>query len=365
MPEEEKDAKKAEEDIMNFLEEKRQDIDDAIRRYLPEEFNQEYMENMIGKARYEYDLDAINSALAKPIWDFLSRGGKRWRPAMFLLIAEALGADTEKLKDFVVLPELAHEGSIMMDDVEDNGELRRGKPCTHRLFGVDVAVNASSAMYFLPTLVLMKNRDSFDNAVLLRVYEIFGQEMINIHFGQGTDIHWHKGGKENISENQYLQMCAYKTGCLARMAAKLAVVLAGGSKEQEEKIGRVAESIGIGFQIHDDILSASSESFQKGKGYGDDITEGKRTLMVIHTLKKADETDRKRLLEILNMHTRNPELIDEAIALLNKYDAINYAKQLARNLVNDAWSEAQALLPESEAKKKLKSFVDFLIERKI
>jgi len=353
------------EDIMKFLEEKRKDIDEAIRKYLPENFSPEYMENMIGKARYEYDLDALNSALTKPIWDFLSRGGKRWRPALFLLIAEALGADLEKIKDFVIVPELAHNGSIMADDVEDAGELRRGKPCTHKLYGVDIAVNASTAMYFMPMLVFMKNKNNFDNETLLRAYKIFGQEMINIHFGQGTDIYWHKGQVDNITEQQYLQMCACKTGCLARMSAKLAVVLAGGSKEQEEKIGAVAESIGVGFQIQDDILSASSEAFQKGKGFGDDITEGKRTLMVIYTLQKANEEDRKQLLEILNAHTRDPKLIQDAISLLNKYGAISYAKDFARKIVNDAWKEAEGLLPESDAKKKLKAFVDFLIERKI
>ncbi len=351
--------------IEKFLEERKQEIDDTIRKYIPENLSHEHMEMLVGRARYEYDIEAINNSITKPIWDFLSRGGKRWRPALFMLVAEAMGADMEKVKDFAVIPEMAHEGSIMIDDIEDNGELRRGKPCTHKLFGIDIAVNAGNTMYFLPMLILIKNRGNLDENTTIRAYEVFAQEMINIHFGQALDIWWHKGNTDTITEKQYMQMCAYKTGCLARMAAKLAVVVSGGSTEQEEKIGKMAESIGIAFQIQDDILSASSEKFQTKKGYGDDITEGKRTLMVIHALGKANEKDRKRLLEILNLHTREHALIDEVISLLNKYDSISYAKKFAKELVNNAWSEAESTLPKTDAKKRLKAFVDFLIERNI
>jgi geranylgeranyl diphosphate synthase type I len=160
-------------------------------------------------------------------------------------------------------------------------------------------------------------------------------------------------------------MCAYKTGCLARMSARLAVILSGGSEELEEKIGKVAEAIGVGFQIQDDVLSASGGKFQKKKGYGDDITEGKRTLMVVYALKKASPDDRKRLIEILNMHTRDEKLIDEAISMLNKYNAVEYAKKRAREIVKEAWEEAESLLKESKAKQRLREFVYFLIEREI
>jgi geranylgeranyl diphosphate synthase type I len=112
-------------------------------------------------------------------------------------------------------------------------------------------------------------------------------------------------------------------------------------------------------------LSASGEEFQNKKGYGDDITEGKRTLMVIHTLKKASENDAKRLLKILNMHTRDRALIREAIGMLHRYDSISYAKSVARDIVDRAWKETDPLLKQSDAKNKLKAFADFLIERDI
>ena len=352
-------------DILGFLEEKRPFIDSKIREYLPDRISKAYMEFLGGSAGHEHDLEALNKAIAEPIWDFLNRGGKRWRPALFLLIAEALGADMKRIQDFSIVTELAHEGSIMIDDIEDNGEMRRGRPCTHKIYGTDIAINAGSIMYFLPLAVFIKNRQGFGKDTMLRAYEVFSEEMINIHIGQGTDIYWHKGMKDTMTEGQYLQMCAFKTGSLSRMAARLAVVLSDGDREKEEKLGKLGEAIGVAFQIKDDVLSLTGEEFANRKGYGDDITEGKRSLSVIHTLKKASQADRKRLVEILNMHTTDRTLIGEAMGIIKKYHAPEYAMNIAGGIINSAWQEAELLLPDSRAKCMLKDLLNFLLEREM
>ena len=192
--------------------------------------------------------------------------------------------------------------------------------------------------------------------------------MIRIHLGQATDIGWHRGVKdpEEITADQYLQMCANKTGCLSRLAAKLAAIFAGASDEIVEKVGSVAEAIGVAFQIQDDILDITlkGEAREKfGKAFGNDIKEGKRTLMVIKTLELASEADRRRLLEILNKHTDDVNEKLEAIRIIEKYGAIDYAKRKAREIIERAWKEAEPLLKEGDAKEKLRAFVRFLIER--
>jgi geranylgeranyl pyrophosphate synthase len=184
--------------------------------------------------------------------------------------------------------------------------------------------------------------------------------------GQAMDIAWHRGiaNADDLEEGDYLQMCAYKTGTLARMAARLAAVLARANKELVEKLGRYAESIGVAFQMQDDVLDLTGKEFAEKKGgRGQDITEGKRTLMVIHTLKKASAGDKKHLIEILNMHTSDQKLRDEAIAIMRKYNAIEHVKQTASQIVQESWNDAEKLLPESEAKEKLKAFAEFLIKR--
>ncbi|MEM3579396.1 MAG: polyprenyl synthetase family protein [Candidatus Bathyarchaeia archaeon] len=354
--------------IEKLLEEKAPLIDKAIEKYIPRIFSKNALIFKINPPRYACNTETLNKAIAEPIWEFLDRGGKRWRPTLFLLICEALGKNSEDYVDYAIIPEVIHNGTLMIDDIEDASEYRRGKPCTYKIYGLDVAVNAGNAMYYLPLLPLMENRKKIGAEKLAKIYEIYGQEMINLSLGQAMDIAWHKGlaNADQVSEEDYLQMCAYKTGTLARMAAKIAAVLADADKKLIEKLGFFAESIGVAFQIQDDILDLTGEEFvEKKGGRGQDITEGKRTLIVIHTLKIADIKDKKRLIEILRMHTSDQKLKDEAIAIMQKYNSIDYAKNFARKIVKESWENVEKLLPPSNAKEKLNAFAKFLIERKI
>jgi len=350
------------------LTKKKPEIDKLIKKYLPRKATKKWLEFTFGKPRYFYSQKAAQEVLIKPIYEFLDRGGKRWRPILFLLVTEAVGGDIRKVKDFLIIPELAHDGSIITDDIEDQGELRRGKPCLHRIFGVDVAINAGNFLYFLPLITLIKSKDKFEPKVLAKAYKIYAQDMINIHLGQGTDIYWHKGKAKKINQKEYLQMCAFKTGCLSRLAAKLAVVLSEKNEELAESIGKMAEAIGIAFQIQDDILDLvlkGKERKKFGKSFGNDIKEGKRTLIVIHALEKANQKDKKRLLGILDKHTDSLKERKEAIEIIKKYGSIEYARKVAQKIVEDSWRDTEKLLPESKAKAKLEEFVNYLIERRI
>jgi geranylgeranyl pyrophosphate synthase len=351
-------------DIFKVLEESKDQIEARLEQYIPRAFSHANIETICGKARFAYDIETATKALSEPIWEFLDRGGKRWRPALLLLMAEALGAQKEDVLDFVAICELVHNGTLVIDDIEDQSELRRGKPCLHLVYDLDVAINAGNALYFLPLLALKERKDDFPPETIIKAYELYSQEMINLHFGQGFDICWHSGNKEpNIDE--YLQMCAYKTGTLARLSCKLSALLAGASDAQIEAIGRFAESVGVGFQIQDDILNLDSEEFAEGKGFGEDIHEGKRTLIVIHCLENATEEDATRLREILLLHTDDLAVIKGAVEIIHRTESIEFARQRARKIVSSAWDDLESALPESEAKNKLKAFADFLIERNV
>ncbi len=355
-------------DISKFLEKTAPLIDKAIEKYIPRDFSKKAILFKVNPPLYSSNLEALNRGIAEPIWEILDRGGKRWRPALFLLICEALGKDSEDCLDFAIIPEVVHNGTLIVDDLEDSSELRRGKPCTYRIFGVDIAVNAGNAMYYLPLLPLMEKKAELPAETLRDIYEVYVQEMINLSLGQAMDITWHRGiaNADNLDEADYLQMCAYKTGTLARMSAKISAVLAGANEELVEKLGLFAESIGVAFQMQDDVLDLTGKEFAEKKGgVGQDITEGKRTLMVIHTLKNASSADRKRLIQILNMHTSDQVLRDEAIVLMQKYRAIDHVTRTAARMVEESWREVDKLLPSSEAKEKLKAFAEFLIKRTI
>ncbi|MCK4482936.1 polyprenyl synthetase family protein, partial [Candidatus Bathyarchaeota archaeon] len=278
-------------DIEKFLGEKAALIDKVIEKYIPRILSENAVLFRINPPHYAFNTEALNKVIAEPIWEFLDRGGKRWRPSLFLLICEALGKNPEDFVDFAIIPEVIHNGTIMVDDIEDLSELRRGKPCTYKIYGLDVAINAGNAMYYLPLLPLIEKREKISSEKLCKIYEVYVKEMINLSLGQAMDIAWHRGiaSADEIGEKDYLQMCAYKTGTLARMAAEIAAVLADANDELIKRLGRFAESIGVAFQMQDDILDLTSSEFTEKKGgRGQDITEGKRSLIVIHTLKVAD-----------------------------------------------------------------------------
>jgi geranylgeranyl pyrophosphate synthase len=351
-----------------FLEENALKTNKRIEKYVPRVFSKNALLLNLIKPRYALNLEPLNKAIADPIWEFLDRGGKRWRPTLFLLICEALGKDPEDLIDFSIIPELIHNGTLMVDDIEDASEYRRGKPCTYKIFGLDIAINAGNAMYYLPLLSLIENRKEIEPARLARIYAIYTEEMIKISLGQAMDIAWHRGlaNADKTTEKDYMQMCAYKTGTLARMSAKLAAVLSGADEKLTEKLGIFAESLGIAFQMKDDVLDLTSSKFTEKKGgRGQDITEGKRSLLVIRAIRVSNAKDKKRLIEILNMHTTDEKLKDEAIAIMQKYDSIDYAKRFAEEIVEKSWKETDILLPDSKAKERLKAFAEYLIERKI
>jgi len=339
-------------------------VNEAIERYVPRRFDESYVRWACGEPRYAYDTEALTEAIAKPFWDLLDRGGKRWRPAFMLMVYEAIsGWDAREVLDFAVIPEVIHNGTLIVDDVEDDSELRRGKPCVHRIYGTDIAINAGNTMYYLPLTVVLRS-DKLDERTKLRIYEMYIQEMLRLSFGQAMDIAWHRGIRgADVSEEQYLQMCAYKTGTLARFAAKLGAILAKAPDWQVESIGRFAEAIGVAFQIQDDILNITGDPEAYGKEWGGDITEGKRTLMVIYTLRRASEADRRRLLQILDMHTRDKHLIKEAVSIMERYGAVEYARKVARRIVEEAWADVDGWLSPSEAKEALKALARFLIER--
>ncbi|PIN70165.1 polyprenyl synthetase [Candidatus Woesearchaeota archaeon CG11_big_fil_rev_8_21_14_0_20_43_8] len=345
--------------LKDHLDSRIADIDESLKALIPETIDESWVLEQFGPTKWKYSEKAVQEAIARPAWDLLNRGGKRWRPALMELCCEAVGGKRSDTKDLLAIPEIIHNGTLMIDDIEDSSTLRRGKLAIHKIYGEDIAINAGNAMYFLPYLKL-KN---IEEKKRLKLLELIYDEMLRLHLGQGKDIYWHRS-QIIPTEDEYLQMCAFKTGVLARLSAKMGAILGDGTEEQIVSLGTFAESIGVAFQIVDDILNIRP-SEKWGKTIGDDITEGKITLLVIHTLKNAAEKDRQSLLAILRSKTQEKSKIKEAIQILERYGAIGYAKKIADRLVLDAWKQVKETIIDSDAKTLLKEFADYLIERDI
>jgi len=341
-------------------------IDEAIAEVLPREIDDAYLASFFGTPTFDYDAEAIQAGLADPVWDLLDRGGKRWRSVLFLVLVDAFGADPEAHLRFATIPEILHTGTIIVDDVEDEAELRRGEPALHRVYGRDVALNAGNALYFIPLKLVTGDGVHSDAERQLAAYRMLTYELNRTHLGQGMDIDWHNRRRSEVSENEYLEMCACKTGCLARITARLAAIVTDQSESVERAVATYAERMSVGFQIIDDVLDLEhslGEAGEFGKAFGNDIREGKTTLMVIHALTEADPERAERLQSVLADPDPSDEAVLDAIEIIQDTGAVEYSRERAIILADEARAAIEDLDLEPEPAENLREFPGFMIDR--
>ena len=308
----------------------------------------------------------VDQGMLDPIRSAIGSGGKRWRSALMLTMLEGLQRPVGKTLDssaFAVAAaiEMVHAGSIIHDDIEDDSSMRRGQPCLHKAFGVDVALNAGSVCYFVAQREIAKVAPS--------LLPQFAEYMLSLHTGQGVDILWHKSPKHLTaghvpSEEAYFGVAAGKTGSLAMMGADFAASLSGHTSDMErEQLVEFGRALGIAFQVLDDCLDLSSEEFHAGKGVAQDICEAKLSLPVIRTLTSAGSADVSRLRNILSLKTQDPVLVREAVEIIQRAGSIDYARQRGLSIIQNAWHPVSQLF-SADSRLDLETFVKFVCERK-
>jgi geranylgeranyl pyrophosphate synthase len=352
-------------DLLLYMKVTAENVNKAINEYLNNESSPRNLEKILGRSGYSFSPEAIEKAVIEPSRYILEAGGKRIRPLLMLTAIEALGKNPEDFLEFSIIPEIIHTGTLIHDDIEDGSELRRNRPTIHKKYGIDIAINLGDFMFYFPMVALLDSK-KIRKSVKTKLLETYQRDMLRLGIGQGIDLLWHKLGVDplKISESEYMQAAYSKTGVLTSMAAEMGAILGGGNKKQIRALGKFGATIGIAFQIQDDILNITESKVADNKGgIGEDITEGKITLLVIHALKVLPESERQRLIEIFRMHTTNPELIREAIAIIKKSNAIEYAAKKKEELVKESIDAIDKVLPESKAKERLKLLADFIINR--
>lgn len=354
-------------DIMDYLAETAKMVNEEIKKYLTDTTSKRYLGVLLGRSKYAYDTMAINKAIVEPAVYLLGRGGKRWRAVFLLTVIEALGKDPKNYIEFSIIPEVIHNGTIIHDDIEDGSEMRRGGDAVHIKYGVDIALNLGDFMFFLPMIALLDS-DKLDRNTKIKMLETYQRDMLKLSIGQATDIAWHRSmvSPRDVTEAQYLQMAYSKTGVLASMAAKMGAILAGADDTTIDAVGHFGSTIGVAFQLQDDLLNMTEGGLADMKGgIGEDITEGKVTLLAIKAIERADPVDKKRFVDILSSHTKDQNEINEAIEIIKKYKSDEYTTELSLKLLKEAWSNVDKLIHDSPAKEHLKGIAEFMIKRSI
>jgi geranylgeranyl pyrophosphate synthase len=313
-------------------------IEAAIHRRLSEHPDGAWTREVFGNTVTQPPADLVQT-LSEPGRELVSRGGKRWRPLFMALTCEALGGGDAAVP-LTPLVEFPHNASLIHDDIEDNSLERRGKPAVHVMYGVDTAINSGSFMYFLG-LACLDGWNAADDRKNL-VYRSWGEQLRRLHLGQAMDIAWHRNFSSLPTIEEYDLMCRLKTGVLARLSAMLGVYAAGTGKvsneekEMAETLGRVAEDLGVGFQILDDVKNLTGGI--RGKRRGDDIVEGKKSLPVILYLNQRSNRVEfvKRCFSASRAGGTGATEVEELIGELDRAGTIEEARMRGTELVAGA-----------------------------
>jgi len=263
-------------------------------------------------------------------------GGKRLRPVIAMISCEAVKGDVINVLPLAIGLELIHNFTLVHDDIIA-GDLLFAKSfeAMHKITG-DLSIFKNVEYGLIDCVRLISE-------------------------GQQLDI-----GFENckiVSENDYLEMILKKTAVLFMYASEAGGILGGGSSEQNRALNEYGKSLGLAFQIHDDYLDMSSDEKTLGKDIGNDIRNGKKTLIAVHSLNNAKGEDKKALEKIFGNRNATDEEVKEVYRLFNKTKSVEYAKITAVDYCKKA-KKVLDVLPDTEAKKILLGLADYSIQRK-
>lgn len=279
-------------------------------------------------------------------------GGKRLRPSMLLLAAEAVGGDPAAVVPAAVSIELVHNFTLIHDDIMDNAETRRGRPAVHVKWDEAGAILAGDTLYSKAFEILTASAAQPEEMVAS--VKMLAKTCAAICEGQWLDMEFER--RDEVTEAEYLEMIEKKTGVLYGAAAWMGARLAAAPLEQAEGLERFGRLVGMAFQIQDDVLDLTAPAKVLGKPRGGDLAEGKKTLIMIHALAGGAR------IEIFGKKNASSEEVEAALAALRASGSIDYARNKAVSLVEEG-KRALSVLQESEAKTLLLALADYMISR--
>ncbi len=312
--------------------------------------------------------DDLDRYLYAPLAHFTAGDGKRVRPVLALIGAEAVGGQASQALSCGVAIELFQSAALIHDDIADASELRRGEPCLYRTEGLGLAINAGDlALTRVFEIVLADDTLPADRR--LRVLEELVRMERHTLEGQALDLGWARDGRWDVTSDDYLYMIDGKTAWYTVASPLYAGALAAGAEPDAARglIG-VGLPAGLAFQLQDDLLNLVGDADAQGKDFRSDITEGKRTLAVVWALEHLLDAQRSELVGLLESGTTESSQLARAVELIELGGGIEKCRELAVEKTTEAQRRARGLAEcgviTDEAADLLVSMADFFINRR-
>lgn len=294
--------------------------------------------------------------LYKAAFHLPAQGGKRMRPFLVAKSCEIVGGSAKKALPAAAAVELLHNFTLVHDDIMDNDPLRRGVPTVHTVWGTPMAILAGDLMFARAFQILLR-ADASDRRIR-KAADILATATVALSDGQHLDMSFEE--RADVKEEEYLAMISGKTAALFEASGKIGAIMGGGSDDDALRLGEYGWNMGMAFQIFDDYLGLTSKEEVLGKAVGNDIREGKKTLIVIRGM----SSDAAPLLcEALGKKSVPAAKMAKLLNRLQENGTLDYAYSKAKSYVDTALNSLSAF-PQSSAKDSLASLAEMAISRK-
>ena len=331
---------------------------DRIISFLKDMYKSEELLKKVNEALDGLTYDRKPSSLYEPIKYVLAIGGKRVRPVLMLLAYNLFKDDPLRIMTQAIGLETYHNFTLLHDDLMDNADMRRGHETVHRKWDPNQAILSGDTMLLqafgrIGACEADKLQDVF-NTFLVTTYEIDEGQQLDVEFETRNDVR----------EEEYVEMIRLKTSVLLACAVKIGAILAGASKEDQENLYKFGEQIGLAFQLQDDLLDVYGDPKVFGKNIGGDITSNKKTYMLINAVNRANEAQRQELMGWIEAKDFDRE--EKVKAVTRLYDEIGI-RQLCEQKMEACYAEAQQYLAKvsvaEERKAELKAYAASMMKR--
>jgi geranylgeranyl diphosphate synthase type I len=286
-------------------------------------------------------------------------GGKRLRPCISLLSCEAVSGDITSALPFAIAIELIHNFTLVHDDIMDKSQLRRNIPTVHIEYGEPTAIIAGDLL-FSKAFETMHALD-----IELPVFKQLDMGLINcirnICEGQQLDMEFEQ--RHDVTEQEYIDMISKKTGALFSFASEGGAIIGRGTKKEINFSKNYGKLLGLGFQIWDDYLDISSDEAILGKDIGNDIRNGKKTMIAVHSLNNARGSKKESLEKVFGNRDASDQDIKRVYQIFQDTQSIAHAQKLALKFTKEA-KETLRMLQDSEAKQILTALAEYATQRK-
>jgi octaprenyl-diphosphate synthase len=279
--------------------------------------------------------------------------GKRFRPMLLLLTAKAFGTVTEEALLGAVVTELIHTATLIHDDSVDKSMVRRGLPTVNSAWNNDVAILMGDYLYSKAFSILVRNR-------MYGAMDLLAEATHRMSQGELRQIE--QKNRLDLTEAEYMRVIEEKTACLMSAGCELGAQVAGADVGMQHALGRFGHSVGLAFQITDDIFDYLGAESVMGKAMGTDLEGGKITLPLINALQNAPDRDRREMVTLIrNREFRNGHWAD-VVRFVTENGGVEYSQARSVELADRAESELRHV-PDTDARESLRDAVRYAVTR--